>query len=129
MLAVSFRAEPHPDFPVAGGRATHCALLGRARRGETVQVRAGQVSCPLARRYLGLEKPTEAGVVRALRAWGDVADEAAGQRFLGSGWQMEPPAAWMLCYPLAEGELLLAAPKGTALYDLLLEQALPRSEG
>ncbi len=99
LIGVAFRAEPHPDFPLARRKATHCAFMGRARAGEAVQVDMDRLSCPLARYNLGMPSPSTKGMARALRVFGGPRTADGGMKYLGSAVRPGSLGPYVLYFP------------------------------
>ncbi|KPK58613.1 MAG: hypothetical protein AMK73_09115 [Planctomycetes bacterium SM23_32] len=79
--------------------------MGRALRGEAVQIAADRLSCALARFCMGLEEPKPDGVAWALRAWGDADDEAIASAYLDKGWRLESASPFIIYFPYPCGDL------------------------
>jgi uncharacterized protein (DUF169 family) len=98
---VALREGQFPELPVAA-EEKHCGFVGRARRGEALQVRLQNIGCPLARWHLGADEEIEE-IARVLVGWQDADSEAAARRFLDSGPRLEGDRPWVAYYP-AGGE-------------------------
>jgi uncharacterized protein (DUF169 family) len=105
MLGVILAGRQLPEVPLSESCGTHCALMGRALRGEALQVSVEDVTCPLARHYLGLEQPRPEGVRKAICAWGDAADEEVAAAYLEDGWRLDEPSPFIVYFPYPSGNL------------------------
>jgi len=66
----------------------YCRFIGRARGCEPFYVPAENISCPLARFHLGIEKPELKSLAKTLVRWTDAVDEDTGLKFLKSAYQL-----------------------------------------
>ncbi len=88
LIGISF----HQTAPTAAHKLTtndkHCHFIGRARRGESFYIPAENISCPLARFHLGIEKPDLKSLAGTLVGWTDAVDQDTGLKFLKSAYRM-----------------------------------------
>ncbi len=105
MIAIALAKEPNPAVPLSRARGTHCSFMGEARQGRTTQIHVDRLSCPLARYYFGMPKPTLERAGRALRAWGDMDDASLAGLYLESGRRMEDAGPYIIYFPYPSGDL------------------------
>jgi uncharacterized protein (DUF169 family) len=88
LIGISF----HRAAPTAVRQLTtndkHCHFIGWARQGKPFYVPAENISCPLARFHLGIEKPDIKSLADTLVSWTDAADQDTGLKFLNSAYRM-----------------------------------------
>jgi uncharacterized protein (DUF169 family) len=88
LIGISF----HQAIPTAVHKLTtndkHCHFIGKARRGESFYISAENISCPLARFHLGIEKPDLKSLAQTLVGWTDAVDQDTGLKFLKSAYRM-----------------------------------------
>ncbi len=88
LIGISF----HQTIPKAVHKLTtndkHCHFIGRAREGESFYIPAENISCPLARFHLGIEKPDLKNLAQTLIGWTDAVDQETGLKFLKSAYCM-----------------------------------------
>ena len=66
-------------------KGKHCEMVGRARKGECLYVENGDITCPLARYNLGLERfKNLQELAKILVGWGDAIDEEKALKYLKS---------------------------------------------
>ena len=91
LIGISF----HQAIPTAVHKLTtndkHCHFIGRAREGEPFYIPAENISCPLARFHLGIEKPDLRSLAETLVSWTDAVDQETGLKFLNSAYHMNQP--------------------------------------
>lgn len=105
MIGITFARQENPDIPLSPARDKHCSFMGKAREGEITQIHVDQVSCPLARYYLGLPTPSIAETSRTLVRWNDALDEAGARRYLECGWRLEEAGPYIIYFPCPHGAL------------------------
>jgi uncharacterized protein (DUF169 family) len=85
----------HQAIPRAVHKLTtnekHCHFIGRARESEPFYIPAENISCPLARFHLGIEKPDLKSLAQTLVSWTDAVDQETGLKFLNSAYHMNQP--------------------------------------
>ncbi len=88
LIGISF----HQTAPTAVRQLTtkdkHCHFIGRARQNEPFYVPAENISCPLARFHLGIERPDLKGLADTLVGWTDAVNQDTGLKFLKSAHRM-----------------------------------------
>jgi len=88
LIGISF----HQAAPTAVRQLTakdkHCHFIGRARQGEPFYIPAENISCPLARFHLGIERPDLKSLAETLVSWTDAVDQDTGLKFLKSAYRM-----------------------------------------
>ncbi len=91
LIGISF----HQTIPTAVHKLTtsdkHCHFIGRARESEPFYIPAENISCPLARFHLGIEKPDLKSLAQTLVGWTDAVDQETGLKFLNSAYRMNQP--------------------------------------
>jgi len=83
----------------------HCHFIGRARQGERFYIPAENISCPLARFHLGIEKPDLKSLAETLVGWTDAADQNTGLKFLKSAYRMNQPYKYIAYFSYPENGL------------------------
>ncbi|MBN3038143.1 MAG: DUF169 domain-containing protein, partial [Candidatus Omnitrophica bacterium] len=82
----------HQAVPTAVHKLTtndkHCHFIGRARQSEPFYIPAENISCPLARFHLGIEKPDLKSLAETLVGWTDAVDQDTGLKFLNLAYRM-----------------------------------------
>jgi uncharacterized protein (DUF169 family) len=88
LIGISF----HQAAPTAVRQLTttdkHCHFIGRARQSEPFYIPVENISCPLARFHLGIEKPNLKSLAQTLVGWTDAVDQETGLKFLKSAYRM-----------------------------------------
>ena len=91
LVGISF----HLAAPTAVRQLTtkdkHCHFIGKAREGEPFYIPAENISCPLARFHMGIEKPDLRSLAKTLVSWTDAVDQDTGLKFLNSAYHMNQP--------------------------------------
>lgn len=91
LIGISF----HQAAPTAVRQLTttdkHCHFIGRARQGEPFYIPVENISCPLARFHLGIEKPDLRSLAETLVGWTDAVDQDTGLKFLKSAYRVNKP--------------------------------------
>jgi len=85
----------HEDPPAGLGRSTaedkHCCFVGMAREKPPFYVPAQNISCPLARFHLGIDKPDIRDLAKTLVRWSDALNEQIGAEFLTTAYRLDRP--------------------------------------
>ncbi len=88
LIGISF----HQAIPTAVHKLTtndkHCHFIGRAREGKPFYIPAENISCPLAKFHLGIEKTDLKNLAETLVSWTDAVDQKTGLKFLNSAYRM-----------------------------------------
>jgi len=105
LIGISF----HRAAPTAVRQLTtndkHCHFIGRARQGGPFYIPAENISCPLARFHLGIEKTDLRVLAGTLVSWGDAADQDTGLKFLRSAYCMNQPYDYIAYFSYPENSL------------------------
>ena len=126
MIGIAFLKEPDPSIPLTRKRDTHCGYMGRALRGETVQVHLDRLSCPVARYVMGLEVPTHERAAVALRRFRDMDTVELADAYLHAAERLENVGPYVAYFPWPhpglEADVLIeitsAADAGEIVHDL-----------
>jgi len=86
-------------------RDKHCHFIGRAREGEPFYIPAENISCPLARFHLGIEKPDLKSIAETLVSWTDAVDQETGLKFLNSAYHMNQPYKYIAYFGYPANDL------------------------
>jgi len=99
------------DKPVNINRAKtalkHCSFVGLARGGDRFYVQNNDISCPLARYNLGLEKPDDRfmqELAGTLVGWGDARTEEIGIKYLQSRTNLPYARKYIIYFPMPDNE-------------------------
>jgi len=76
----------------------HCHFVGQAREGAILYAKSEDISCPLARFYLGLEKNLKE-LSRTLVSWDDAIDEKVALTYLNSGHCLKESEKCIIYFP------------------------------
>jgi len=105
LIGISF----HQTAPTAVRQLTtndkHCRFIGRARENEPFYVPAENISCPLAKFHLGIEKPDLKSLAHTLVGWADAVEEETGLKFLNSAYRMNQPYKYIAYFNYPEASL------------------------
>jgi uncharacterized protein (DUF169 family) len=99
MIGIAFLEEPHPSIPLGSKRDTHCGYMGRALKGETVQVHLDRLSCPVARYVMGLDVPTREKAAVALRRFRDMDTVELADAYLQAGGRLGDVGPYVVYFP------------------------------
>ncbi len=89
IVAIGFHHLPPPEVAQLSKDDKYCTFMGLARTKGPFCVAAENITCPLARFHLGIDKPDLNALARTLVDWSDAADQATGLKFLRSAPRME----------------------------------------
>jgi uncharacterized protein (DUF169 family) len=101
LIGISF----HQVTPTAVHQLTttdkHCHFISRARQSEPFYIPAGNISCPLARFHLGIDKPYLKSLAETLVSWSDAVDQDTGLKYLKSAYCVNKSYKYIsyFCYP------------------------------
>ena len=84
IIAIKFTLEPPSEIPEIKTKDKHCHFIGKVRKGKDFYVSADNISCPLARFYLGIGKTNLKDLSETLVGWGDAVDGKTGLKYLDS---------------------------------------------
>jgi len=105
LVGISF----HLAAPTAVRQLTtkdkHCHFIGKAREGEPFYIPAENISCPLARFHLGIEKPDIRSLAETLVSWTDAVDQETGLKFLNSAYHMNQPYRYIAYFGYPTNDL------------------------
>jgi uncharacterized protein (DUF169 family) len=105
LIGISF----HQAIPTAVHKLTtndkHCHFIGKARRGESFYISAENISCPLARFHLGIEKPDLKSLAQTLVGWTDAVDQDTGLKFLNLAYRMNQRFKYIAYFAYPENGL------------------------
>jgi len=105
LIGISF----HQAIPTAVHKLTtndkHCHFIGRAREAEPFYIPAENISCPLARFHLGIEKPDLKSLAQTLVGWTDAVDQETGLKFLNSAYRMNQPYKYIAYFGYLTNDL------------------------
>jgi len=104
LIGISFVDQPPPGIDRLDIRDEHCRFIGRARKGA-FSVPSENISCPLARFYLGIGKTDRDELARTLVRWGDAVDISVGRDYLKSGISLSRSAPYFVYFPYPEDNL------------------------
>ena len=76
----------------------HCHFVGQAREGAILYARSEDISCPLARFYLGFEKNLKE-LSRTLVSWDDVLNEKVALSYLQEGLSLKKGEKYIVYFP------------------------------
>ncbi|MCK4648402.1 DUF169 domain-containing protein [bacterium] len=76
----------------------HCHFVGQAREGAIFYARGEDISCPLARFYLGLEKNLKK-LSRTLISWDDAINEKVALSYLQEGLSLGGGEKYIVYFP------------------------------
>jgi len=82
----------------------HCHFVGQAREGAILYARNEDISCPLARFYLGLEKNLKE-LSRTLVSWDDAIDEKVALTYLKEGHCLKEGEKYIIYFPYPQKNL------------------------
>jgi uncharacterized protein (DUF169 family) len=88
IIGISFLQNPPTSLRQLPTKDKHCHFIGRAREGESFYISAENISCPLARFHLGIDKPDLKNLAQTLVGWTDAVDQETGLKFLNSAYRM-----------------------------------------
>jgi uncharacterized protein (DUF169 family) len=91
----------------------HCYFVRRAREGAILYARNEDISCPLARFYLGLERKNLKNLSRTLVkelsqtlvSWDDAIDEKVALTYLNSGHCLDEGEKYIIYFPYPQKDL------------------------
>lgn len=91
----------------------HCYFARRAREGAILYARNEDISCPLARFYLGLERKNLRDLSRTLVkelsqtlvSWDDAIDEKVALTYLNSGYCLKEGEKYIIYFPYPQKNL------------------------
>ncbi|MFW5915645.1 MAG: DUF169 domain-containing protein [Planctomycetota bacterium] len=106
LIGATFTDNAPAGLKELNAQDKYCRFIGRAREGNSFCVRAGRISCPLARFHLGIGQPSVAELARTLVGWSDAADEDTGVVFLENAPRLPGNFSWVsfLAFPDPEIE-------------------------
>ena len=82
----------------------HCRFIGRARK-KAFYIPSGNISCPLARFYLGIGRTNLEDLCRTLVRWDDAIDKATARAYLDAGLYLDHSPPFICYFPYPTGEL------------------------
>ena len=90
----------------ARGSQNHCDFVREAREGKVFYINKENISCPLARFYLGLEKDTNiASLAKTLVSWGDAKDVKTAEKYLKDALRFPYQKRNIIYFPLDKAPL------------------------
>ena len=84
IVGIGFKEEKPSGISRLSSNDKHCHFIGKAKRGGAFYVSTENISCPLARFYLGIELKDLKDLSRTLVSWNDAIDEKVGLNYLNS---------------------------------------------
>ena len=78
---------------------SHCHFIHRAREGNSFYIRGEDISCLLARFYLGIESSNLKSLASILVGWNDSHDEDTALRYLESAPRLEACPRYIIYFP------------------------------
>ncbi|MBA7505047.1 hypothetical protein ES706_03710 [subsurface metagenome] len=84
IVGISFKEEKPSGISRLSSNDKHCYFIGKARKGKAFYISAENISCPLARFYLGIELKDLKDLSHTLVSWNDAIDEKVGLNYLNS---------------------------------------------
>ena len=105
IIAIKFTLEPPFGIPEIKTKEKHCHFIGKAREGKTFYVSADNISCLLARFYLGIGKTNLKELSQTLVSWSDAADEKTGLKYLDPALCMKREFKYIIYFVLPQPEL------------------------
>jgi len=104
VIGISFVNHPPPGIARLDTRDKHCRFIGRGRR-EAFYIRSEDISCPLARFYLGIGRTDREEMARILVGWGDAGDVSIARAYLETGICLSRCAPYLVYFPYPAGDL------------------------
>ncbi|MEA1928241.1 MAG: DUF169 domain-containing protein, partial [Candidatus Auribacterota bacterium] len=95
---------PPVGIPWLDTRDEHCRFIGRARKGA-FYISSENVSCPLARFYLGIGRTDREKLARILVSWGDADNYSAGRAYLEEGICLDRCSPYLVYFPYPTRDL------------------------
>lgn len=104
VVGISFREEKPSGILRLSSNDKHCHFIGKAKRGEAFYISAENISCPLARFYLGIGLKDLKELSRTLVSWNDAIDEKVGLSYLSFAIRFKKSKGYIIyfAYPYQE---------------------------
>ena len=88
-IGISFRQNVPSGIIKLNSKNKHCHFIGKAREGGAFCVPKDNINCPLARFYLGIERPDLKDLSGILVSWDDALSQDTGMNYLESAIRLE----------------------------------------
>ena len=98
-MGLSLRIEKPVGISWVRQSDKHCHFIRRAREGNSFYIQGEDISCPLARFYLGVENSDLKALARILVGWDDSHDEATALRYLKSAHHLKTYPEYIAYFP------------------------------
>ena len=105
MVGISFRDEVPVGIPMAKFQSQHCHFIGKAREGDIFYAQKEDISCPLARFYLGIGNTDLRSLSRILVGWDDSIDEEIALEYLRSARNLKAGKNYIVYFPYPQENL------------------------
>jgi len=89
IIGISFRQNVPPGIIKLNSKDKHCHFIGKARETGAFCVPKDNINCPLARFYLGIEKPDLKDLSDILVSWDDALSRDTAMNYLKSAVCLE----------------------------------------
>lgn len=98
LIGISFRRAKPSGIPRLISSDKHCSFLGKARKESAFYISKDEISCPLAKFYLGIEQPDLKGLANILVDWDDAISEAIGVDYLKSAIRIKEAKEYIMYF-------------------------------
>jgi len=105
MVGISFSDEVPAGIPRVKFPNKHCHFIGKARKGDIFYARREDISCPLARFYLGTGNTDLRSLSRILVSWNDSIDEEIALEYLRSARKLEAGKSYIIYFPYPQKDI------------------------
>ena len=107
-IGIKFTSEKPEKIMRTENVSEFCSFIGIARTGVKFYSENEDISCPLARFNLGLQKFDDNlvnGLIRSLIGWGDIKNEEIGDKYLKSLTPLSKEEKYIIYFPYPDPEL------------------------
>lgn len=105
IIGISFSQNAPPGIPRFDSKDKHCHFIGRARWTDAFYISKDDISCPLARFYLGIENPGLRELANILVSWDDATDVEIGLNFLKSAVRLKEIKEYIIYFSYPHQDL------------------------
>lgn len=84
IVGISFRQKPPSEISRANIKDKHCSFIGKAKEGNIFYISKDNISCSLAKFYLGIGNSDLKDLSNILVSWDDAISEEIGINYLKS---------------------------------------------
>ena len=105
LIGINFREVTPAGIPRVRFQDRYCHFIGRARQGDTFYVCRDDISCPLARFYLGIGHTGLKNLADVLIGWNDSINQEVALKYLSSAQVLEACQKYITYFPYPQNDL------------------------